>query len=916
VNDAQIVGRDFELMALADFVGGAGARALVLKGKPGIGKTTLWSAAIAAAAERGLRVLSARPSGAEAQLSFTALIDLCDGIDTAAFDGVPGPQRAALEVALLRADPADVPPEPQAIALGLLNVLRTLAADGPLLLAIDDVQWLDAASAEALAFAARRLDEEPVGFLLAKRPGRTSPLEKAFEHRALEQIEVGPLSLGATRRILADRLDLSVSRQTLRRIVESAVGNPLFALEVGRNLIERGRPEAGEDIPVPDALEDMLGTRVGKLPDPVRRLLLAVALSGDLPTGALAALADDGAFDDAVDAGVLIVDGDRVRASHPLLAAAARKHSLARERRELHRALADVVGADGLRALHLALATDRPDEELAAFVAAAAAAATVRGGREQAVRLAEHAFRLTPESSPERSERLLAFGACLETAGELQRLADVVRPALEWLPAGPVRARAWMLLSETADVRTTAAFEQHLDHAWDECANDPSLRAQILAKRSIDISACTIDRLGQAEAWAVAATVVASEAGPYEQRLALVALGWVHAMTGRSLDELCKRHRAASDHAPYLAESPERVAGQRLVWRGEMDAARATLTRLLKDADERAEPMSYALQRLHLCELELRAGDWEAAARLIDEWGTSTDQDLLVPPMFERCRALLAAGRGLPEETERWAARAIAGAREVGVMWDELESERARGIAALIAPDAARAAQTLRGVWEHTERAGVLEPGVFPVAPELVEALADLGEHDEARAVTARLGELAERQSHPWGRATARRCDAMVRLAAGAYDEEAAQELEGAAADYEALGLRFDAARSRLVLGRTQRRFKQWGAARATLERAADAFDAIGSAGWAERARAELARVGARRPRPTGELTPTEERVVALAAEGLANKEIARTLFVTVHTVEVHLSRAYAKLGVRSRSQLAGRLAAHGADKD
>jgi DNA-binding CsgD family transcriptional regulator len=242
-------------------------------------------------------------------------------------------------------------------------------------------------------------------------------------------------------------------------------------------------------------------------------------------------------------------------------------------------------------------------------------------------------------------------------------------------------------------------------------------------------------------------------------------------------------------------------------------------------------------------------------------------------------------------------------------MWDELESERARGIAALIAPDAARAAEPLRGVWEHTERAGVLEPGVFPVAPELVEALADLGEHDEARAVTARLGELAERQSHPWGRATARRCDAMGRLAAGAYDEEAAEELEGAAVDYEALGLRFDAARSRLVLGRAQRRFKQWGAARASLERAAEAFDAIGSAGWAERARAELARVGARRPRPTGELTPTEERVVELAAEGLANKEIARTLFVTVHTVEVHLSRAYAKLGVRSRSQLAGRLA-------
>jgi DNA-binding CsgD family transcriptional regulator/tetratricopeptide (TPR) repeat protein len=909
VQDTQIVGRDFELLALSEFVAGTGPRALVLKGKPGIGKTTLWSAAAQAAAERGLRVLSARPSGAEAQLSFTALIDLCDGIDAGALEGILVPQRTALEVALLRTDPTGAPPEPRAIALGLLNALRALAAAEPLVIAIDDVQWLDAASADALAFAARRLEQEPIGFLLAKRPGRASDLEKAFEGRALEQLDIGPLSLGATRRILADRLDLSVSRQTLRRIVESAVGNPLFALELGRNLIETGAPEAGEDIPVPDALEDMLGTRVGKLATPVRRLLLAVALSGGLHTGELAAVAEPGALDDAVDAGVLIVDGDRVRASHPLLAAAARKRSLARDRRGLHRALADVVGGPGLRALHLALATDRPDEELAATVASASAAASARGGREQAVRLAEHALRLTPEGSPERSERLLALGSCLELAGELQRLADVMRPALDWLPAGRVRARAWMLLSEAADVRTTEAFEQHLSNAWDESENDPSLRARILARRSIDVSACTIDRLTQAEAWAVAATVIARDAGPYEQRLALVALAWVHGMTGRSLDDLCARHRAASDEAPYLAESPERVAGQRLVWRGELEAARETLTRLLALADGRGEPVSYALQRLHLCELEIRAGDWEAAARLIDEWSTSTDQDLLVPPMLDRCRALLAAGRGLPEETERWAEQAIAGARQVGVMWDELECNRARGIAALLAPDAARAVECLRPVWEQTQRAGVEDPGVFPVAPDLVEALADLGELAEAQAITDRVSELAERQDHPWARLTARRGGAVVRLAARAYDEEAAAELEGAAADYEALGLRFDAARSRLVLGRTQRRFKQWGVARSTLESAAEAFDAMAASGWAERARAELSRVGARRPRPTGELTPTEERVVALAAEGLANKQIAQTLFVTVHTVEVHLSRAYAKLGVRSRSQLAGRLA-------
>jgi DNA-binding CsgD family transcriptional regulator len=205
-------------------------------------------------------------------------------------------------------------------------------------------------------------------------------------------------------------------------------------------------------------------------------------------------------------------------------------------------------------------------------------------------------------------------------------------------------------------------------------------------------------------------------------------------------------------------------------------------------------------------------------------------------------------------------------------------------------------------------REGVEDPGVFPVAPDLVEALADLRELDEALAVADRLEGLARRQEHPWGLASAKRCRAVVRLASATYDEGAALALGEAAADYGRLGLRFDRARCLLSLGRAQRRLKQWGAARDALERAGAAFDELGSTGWARRARMELARVGARRPRQSGELTPTERGVVELAAQGLANKEIAQALYLSVHTVEVHLSRAYAKLGVRSRAQLAGRL--------
>ena len=276
--------------------------------------------------------------------------------------------------------------------------------------------------------------------------------------------------------------------------------------------------------------------------------------------------------------------------------------------------------------------------------------------------------------------------------------------------------------------------------------------------------------------------------------------------------------------------------------------------------------------------------------------------------MYERCRALLAAGRGAPEEAERWAAEAIARARATGVRWDELEALRARGIAALLEHEPARAVEALRAVWEHTQREGVDEPGVFPVAPDLVEALVALREHDVAQRVADRLDELAGPQEHPWGLASATRCAAVVRLASDTYDEEAATALADAAGDYQRLGLAFDCARSLLSLGRAQRRFRKWGAARDALQQAVTAFDGMGSPGWAHEAGSELSRVGARRPAPSGELTSAERGVAELAAEGRANKEIARALHVTVHTVEVHLSRAYAKLGVRSRAQLASRL--------
>jgi DNA-binding CsgD family transcriptional regulator len=896
-----VVGREAELALLREFLDDRSQRAVVLTGGPGIGKTTLWQAAVEAARQDGRRVLTARPSEADAQLSFAALIDLLDGIALEELEGLPEPQLRALEVALLRAEPDKGRTEPHAFAVACLNALRILAAHDQLLVAVDDLQWLDPQSAEALVYTARRLQGSEIGFLVARRSGRPSTLEAALKEQGLGHVDVLPLSLGAIRRLLLERLGLSLPRHLLRRIVDVTIGNPLFALEVGRTLAEDGLPGIGEELPLPDAVEDLLGTRVARLPKQVRRLLLAIALSGDLRPGELAELAEAEALDDGLDAGVLAVEDGRIRASHPLFAAAARKHSRARERRELHLELARIVTDRQLRARHLALATAKPDEEVAALVSSAAAGASARAARQEAVDLAEHALRLTPAVSGEWNLRLLALAQYLVHAGEPQRATDLLRPEVESLPAGAVRAQALMVLADGA-ITSNDEIVSYFDRALEESRDEPGLHASVLARMSTNTVFTLVARMAEAESWALQALEEARRAEA-DERTALYALAWARSMRGQPIDDVCERFAALSDADYPVTQFPDRVRAQRHFWRGEVDPARAILARLLPVADQRGEPYSYALLRLHLCQLEQRSGNWTAATQVLDEW--AADREVLAWPMYERSRALLAAGRGLPDEAERWATQTLARAEATGTHWDRLEALRARGGAALLAHDPARAAASLGAVWEHARREGVDELGVFPVAPDLVEALLEVGKTDEATAVVARLEERSRAQDHPWGLATAQRCRALALLAGAGYDDEAATALAEAATAYGSLGLRFDRARSFLSLGRVQRRSRKWAAARTSLEDAVAEFGEIGSPGWAEEARSELERVGGRRPRGEGALTPAEQRVADLAAQGLSNKEIAQALFITVNTVEVHLSHAYAKLGVRSRSQLA-----------
>ena len=692
----------------------------------------------------------------------------------------------------------------------------------------------------------------------------------------------------------------------MARIFETTRGNPLFALEYGRAL-------AGDDehhwaeLPVPDLVDGLVGSRVEALSTEAQGLLLAVALNADTRVSELAGLSGPAAVEAAVESGALTIEGGRVRAAHPLLAEAARGRASAAEIASMHRALAAHVERPELRVLHLALAATAPDADLAALLAEASVDLAARGAASAAAELAEHALRLTPEDAPERDRRLLDTAERQLVAGEPARVAQLLSE-LEALPPGCDRARAHLLLADSDAVASADDVLAHLEAALSEAAGDPALRCTVLARESELIALAQARRVDAAERVAREAVEIAAGAGPEYERLALYALSWPTALRGRPVDELHARFCAASDRPFPVVDSPRRVMAMRHAWRGEIDRSRSVLRALLATADERGEALSYVVLRLHVCELELRAGDLATAARLLEEWDQSAEGALLVAPHHERCHGLLALGRGDPGEAERWARRAIAGARRTGVQWDLLEGLRVRGGAALLSGRNEDAAEALGAVWSHAEREEIEDPGAFPVAGDLVESLLELDRADAAEAVTARLRALAEAQDHPWALATATRCEAMADLIGASYEEHAADRLAESAEAYERLGLGLDAARTLLALGRLQRRARKWGAARSSLTRAVRGFAAIGADGWARRAEGELSRLGGRRPGAGGELTPAERRAVELAAAGLSNKEIAARLVVAVGTVEAHLSRAYAKLGVRSRAQLAGHL--------
>jgi DNA-binding CsgD family transcriptional regulator len=899
----EIVGRDQELGFLDAFLDRAdgGSTAFVLEGEAGIGKSTLWLAGVEAARERGLRVLESRPTEAERGFAHAGLGDLFEPALDEVLPELAAPRRRALEVALALEDEADDPVDPRTLAVAVRSALEVLAAAGPVLVAIDDVQWLDASTAGAIGFALRRLREENVLVLVARRVGeamQVPELDKALE---AERLRVGPLSLGATQRLVQARLGTTFARPTLLRVHEASGGNPFYALELARALAAHGGGvDPTRPLPVPETLEGLVRARLEGLPDETRQaLVLVAALGRATPEFLRAAGVSEDALDPARDARVVEVNG-AVRFTHPLLASVLYQGLSAGERRRTHRRLADLVGDPIGRARHLALGAERPDDEIAAALDDAAEQASARGAVVAAAELGEHAVRLTPPAARgDRDRRAIAAAHAHLAAGEVER-AKTLAGEIETETAEALLLRAELV---TGDLHESIALQRR---ALQAASGRPELQA--LIHRKLGLYVRFSEGIAAAEEHARAAIELAErfdDDGLLAGALASLSL---------------IRFNGGKSDAPRLAERAHELAvaagdTERLiaasfclahvhVWSWKLEEARAVLEPLHREWSARDERVA-ANTAWYLSIVELRAGRWAIAERHAErtkELNSLYARDEEEDPTMYFPVAVAAAHRG---DLER--------ARELATYgWRLAERQRALlpGLEATVAVvelwsgNAGEAVERFASAERVATTAGWIDPGICWWRDEYVEALLELGRVDDAVEVLTMLEAEATRLGRTWVLAAAKRCHGLVAANRGDV-ERAGALLEEAAVQHEALGDAFSRARALLALGIVRRRQRQKRAAREAIEAALAGFEALGAEGWAEKARSELGRISGRR-RDEG-LTPAERRVAALVAEGRTNREVAAALFLAERTVETHLTQIYGKLGVRSRTELASK---------
>ena len=883
---------------LADLRSGRG-RALVVRGEAGVGKSALLEYVAGAAAD--MRLARAVGVESEMELAFASMHQLCAPL-LDRLEVLPGPQRDALEIAFgLRAGTA---PDRFLIGLAVLTLLSEMAEERPLLCVIDDAQWLDRASAQVLAFAARRLLAEPVGLIFAAR-------EPGEQFRGLADLEVRGLADQEARALLRSAARFRLDERVQDRILAEADGNPLALLELPHGLdpaqLAGGFGLVGARA-VPARILEGFGRRLAALPGDTRSLLLVAAAE---PTGdpvlvwrAAGRLGIPASAAEAAWADGLLQIGTRVRFRHPLVRSAVYSAAAPQERRAAHLALAVVTDRDrdpDRRAWHLAAAASGPDEEVAAELVRSAGRAQARGGMAAAAAFLQRAAELTREPA-RRSERALAAAQASIQAGALDTADQLLNIALagpldefqsaraDWLhgqiafASGPGGDAPVLLLKAAkrleplsldlarqtyVDAWQAGVFAGYLAGAGDLVEVSRAARAlppPAHPPRPVDL---LLDGLalmitdGPAAAAPVlrqATTAFASADIPVQESL---QWGWLVRVADRSLWD--EEGRRLTVRQVQLAREV-----------GALDQLPILLNMMAMDA--------------------VWGGDFTAAASLVAEAAAVCEATGSRLAPF--AAMMLASFRGREAE----AAPLIRSAIEEGTAAGQgVAVTYAHWVAAILYSGLGRYPEALAAAQQASEHK---HPYVSAwTLPELIAAAVHAGDLRTAGEALDRLAERTRAGGTEEGRGVEARCRALL------SEGKAADECYREAVDrLSRTGFRPELARAHLLYGEWLHREDRRPDAREQLRAAHDMFAAIGMEAFAERARGELAATGETIRRRTadthGELTPQEAQVARLARTGLSNPEIATQLFLSPRTVEYHLGKVFAKLDITSRRQL------------
>ncbi len=875
----------------------------MVRGLPGVGKSAL----LADAADRasGMWVLRVRGVESESPLAFAALHRLLRSV-LPHLDALPGPQARALRIAFGVEEGPDA--DRFRVFLATLSLLAEAAAHTAVLAVVDDAQWLDGASAAALLFAARRVQDEPIALLFAARDGDA----RRFDAPDMPELAVGALDAAAAADLLAERAGAPVPVEVAHRLVARTGGNPLALVElaeaVPREALTGAAPLPAQ-LPVTEGVERAFLDRVRELPSPAQALLLVAAAdeSGRLATIREAA-AGLGATEQALDAversGLVQVRDGQLELRHPLVRSVVYGAATSGERRRAHAALAAALPAEqdtDRRAWHRAAAATGPDETVAVELDRAAERARGRGGQEAAAAALERAAELTPQAGDARAVRRYRAAMAAWLGGQPIRARALAEAALldaeePCLRADIARLRArveWNTGSVQLGHRMLLSAAQEVAPHEPERAREMALIGAAIASVGGD-SGVGIDLKALVPA--------ATEEDPRAVRCVDALMRGLDALSREdwaTARPLLRRAFALAEPVGALDVDVLANLGVAAMQLGDDEAVLHFHTVLLtraRDADAMILVL-YALTRRALG--AITTGRWTAAANDAAEalqLGEATGQPALTGLPLAWL-ALLAALRGeKAAEAHLAAAERVLADHSAGTL-----APMTQAAVAWVKAELARA-QPASSLHHLRQMPSLLVRRMVAIDP--IDAALRSGDRDSARVELAELESFAAATGAAWAVAAAEHGRALL-----AADGDAERYFERALAHHARSPRRFDRARTELAFGEHLRRIRRRVDARAHLRAALETFEEVGAAPWAERARQELRASGetARRrdDSPPTELTPQELQVARLVAEGLSNRDVAARLFVSPRTVEFHLRNVFAKAGVTSRAALA-----------